>query len=124
MPEQALSFQTFPFLQPEAVNNDAHRPGTLLAEYHKVTFTVSSNIAEAEVPTALGEVLGVIGLGLMGTFATGDMMHGMGTDGTISSDAVTVRFTTVSIGDGSFVANLLLVGTKSSTVLLNSPNPS
>ena len=104
-------------LQTEADTNDQSRQGALVAEYIQVSGTVTTNLWTAEVPTGLGEVLGVIGLGYMGTFASGDTMHGLSTDGVIASSAVTVRATTVSIGDGALVVRMLVVGRKSSTVL-------
>lgn len=115
MSEQ-LSFSKFAII-PIASINDGDRPGTLLLEYFQVALTVASNLGEAEVPTTLGEVLGVIPLGYMGTFDTGDTIHGMSTDGVITSSAVTVRATTVSIADGSLIVRGFLVGKKSETAL-------
>ena len=115
MAEQ-LSFSQFPLL-PLASTNDAFRPGALLLEYFEVALTVDTNVATAEVPTKLGKVLGVLPLGFMDTFDTGDIMHGLCTDGIITSDAVTIRATTVSISNGSLTTRGFLVGTKSETVL-------
>lgn len=116
MAEQALSYSQFPLL-PLAATNDGFRPGSLILEYFEVDLTVSSNLGEAEVPTALGSVIGVISLGFMGTFAAGDTMHGMSTDCVITTGAVTVRATTVSISDGALTVRGFLVGTKSETAL-------
>lgn len=111
-----LSYGQFPLL-PIASTNDAFRPGALILEYFQVSLTVSSNLGTAEVPTALGEVLGVIGLGFLSTFDTGDTIHGFSTDGVISTSAVTIRATTVSLADGSYTVRGFLVGKKSETAL-------
>ena len=115
MAEQ-LSFSQFPLL-PLASTNDAFRPGALILEYFEVALTVSTNVATAEVPTQLGNVIGVIGLGYMSTFDTGDLLHGLSTDGVITTGAVTVRGTTVSVSDGSLTTRGFLVGTKTETAL-------
>jgi len=112
-----LSNSNFALLT-EAATNDVSREGTLLLEYFEVSnFAVATNLGTAEVPTNLGEVLGVIGIGYISTFATGDTIHGFSTDGVITSGKVTVRATTVSLGDGSYVVRGFLVGRKSSTTL-------
>lgn len=115
MAEQ-LSFSQFAMI-PIASENDWNRPGTLIWEYFQATLVVSSNLGEVEVPTNLGEVLGVVSLGFMSTFAAGDTAHGLSTDGVISTSAVTVRGTTVSLADGSYTIHGFLVGKKSDTVL-------
>lgn len=115
MPEQ-LSNSLF-VIQSEADTNDQSRQNALVMEYIEVSGTVTSNLWTAEVPTGLGEVVGVIGLGYMSTFAAGDACGGLSTDGVITTNAVTVRATTVSIGDGALIVRMLVVGRKSSTVL-------
>ena len=120
MPEN-LNYGLFT-LKNEAVENDAHRPGTHYLEYFQVALTVTTNLATAEVPTSLDEVIGVIGLGFMSTFAAGDVLNGLCTDGVITSSAVTVRGVTASIADGALSTRGYLVGTKRDTTnLLKSP---
>jgi len=122
MPEQ-LKFETFPLLVPEADTNDMHRPGTIVAEYHEVTFTIDTNTDDIEVPTALGQVLGLIPLHYSSVFDTGDCINDITTDGVITNGAVTVRINTTSIANGALTTRILLLGYKAETVLLNSPNP-
>lgn len=110
-------------LQPEAVINDSHRDGTIVLEYFDIDdFTVSTNLGTAEVPTTLSEVLGVIGLGFVSTFDTGDTIHGFSTDGVITTGAVTIRATTVSLADAAYRVRGFLVGKRiAETVLFNDP---
>lgn len=115
MAEQ-LSFGKFP-LVPIASQNDGDRPGTLQLEYFQVAVTIGTNTGDVEVPTTLGEVLGVINLSYSSVFAAGDSLNNMTTDGVITSDAVTVRVNTTSIADGALTIRGFLVGKKAETVL-------
>lgn len=112
----SLSYNIFPIL-PEVATNDSNREGSLMLEYFQTTVTIATNAGDVEVPTALGEVLGVINLGYSSVFAAGDMINSVTTDGVISSGAVTVRYSTTSIADGALTVRGFLVGKKSTTVL-------
>lgn len=117
-----LSYGVFA-LQPEAVINDSHRDGTLLKEYFQASVTIGTNTGDVEVPTTLGEVLGVENLCYSSVFAAGDALTNMTTDGVIASGAVTVRVNTVSIADGALVIRGFLVGRgKTQTVILTDPS--
>lgn len=114
----SLSYNIFPIL-PEVATNDSNREGSLMLEYFQVAVDVNTDVATAEVPTVLGEVLGVISLGYTSLFDTGDIVSGFATDGVITDDKVTIRATTVSIANGTakFITRGFLVGKKSTTVL-------
>ena len=111
-----LSFGKFPLI-PIASENDSDRPGSLILEYFQVSVTIGTNTGDVEVPTTLGEVVGVISLCYASTFDTGDALDSMTTDGVITSSAVTVRCKTTSISDGALTVRGFLVGKKSETVL-------
>lgn len=113
-----LLYQNFPLL-PETSVNENTRPGILILEYFQVAVTISSNAGDVEVPTALGEVKGVINLGFIDEFDTGDAVTSVTTDGIISTSAVTVRYTTASITNGAKVVRGFLVGTKSAGTALS-----
>lgn len=117
-----LSWNIFPLLN-QANNNDADRPGSLLLEYFDTLVTTSSDAGDAEVPTSLDEVLGVIPLFYCVEFGSGDYIEGMGTDGVITTGAVTVRVQLSAGGTDAATHRIrgLLVGTKSPTVLINTP---
>lgn len=104
-----LDYSIFP-LKNEVNENDAYREGSLLLEYFQVDVTIATNAGDVEVPTTLDEVLGVVSLGYSSTFAAGDMINSVTTDGVISSDAVTVRYSTTSIADGALTVRGFLVG--------------
>jgi hypothetical protein len=89
------------------------REDELCWEFHeKVAFTISTNTGDAEVPTSLDEVVGIVPLFDMDTFASGDSITAFGTDGVITSSAVTVRIVTVLIDNGAFSSSLFVVGRK------------
>lgn len=106
----------FPLL-PASSTNEMSRPGQLFLEYFQVSDTVATLAWEKEVPTSLGAVLGVIGLGYTDVFGAGDYVGAMTTDGVITTGAVTVRSLMVDIGDVAVVGRGFLVGTKSDTAL-------
>ena len=103
------SFLNF-ILNPAGSIADTNRNGSVVIEMKKIAFTVASNVAEAEVPTALGEVIGVQGLGIMSTFDTGDLASAMVSDGVITDGKVTVRFGTTSIADGTLTMPVFVYG--------------
>lgn len=104
-----LSYNIFP-LKNEVNENDAYREGSLLKEYFEVAVTIATNAGDVEVPTELDEVLGVESLGYSSTFAAGDMINSVTTDGVITSGAVTVRYSTTSIADGALTVRGFLIG--------------
>lgn len=116
MAEQ-LSFSKFALI-PLAAQNDGDRPGSLQLEYFQVSVTTSSDTGDVEVPTTLGEVLGVIDIGYCDEFGSGDYLTAFSTDGVITTGAVTVRVV-ASAGwtDGAHVIRGFLVGKKAETVL-------
>ena len=116
---QNLSYDIFPLI-PEAASNDTGRPGTLLAERQKVAFTIASLAGDAEVPTQLGEVFGVIPLSKLADLSLGTgtaSITSLTTDGIITSGAVTVRAKVVGLTDGSYPLEMLVIGKKAETVL-------
>jgi hypothetical protein len=113
---ETLSWNKFPFV-PAAQSNDADRPGTLLFEYFQVDVTIGTNTGDVEVPTTLGEVIGVVPLCFSSVFASGDAVTNYTTDGVITTGAVTVRVNSVSIADGALTIRGFLVGKKAETVL-------
>lgn len=116
-----LSFNLFALI-PEASNNENTRPGTLMLEYVQFGLVVDTNFGTAEVPTSLGTVLGIIPLGFSSTFASGDSIHGLTTDGVITTGAISVQATTVSLANATYTTRALIVGYKSDTVLINDPS--
>jgi len=109
-------------LIPEASNNENNRPGIHLLEYFQVVATIGTNEGDVEVPTQLDDCIGVLNLCFSSVFAAGDKLLDVTTDGVITTGAVTVRVSTVSIADGALTIRGYLVGTKrSTTVLLNDP---
>jgi hypothetical protein len=115
MPE-SLSYNKFALI-PVALENDADRPGSLLMEYFEVSVTIGTNTGDVEVPTTLGEVLGIIPFHSSSVFAAGDSINNYTTDGVITTGAVTVRVNTTSIADGALVIKGFLIGRKAFTVL-------
>ena len=115
MAEQ-LSFGKFPLI-PIASQNDGDRPGGLILEYFEVAVTISINTGDVEVPTTLGEVLGLIPLSYASVFASGDSVNNYTTDGVITTAAVTVRVNTTSIADGALTIRGFLVRKKAETVI-------
>lgn len=111
-----LSFGKFPLI-PVAAKNEGERPGTLTLEYFEVDVTIGTNTGDVEVPTSLGEVLGLIPLCYSSVFASGDSVNNYTTDGVITTGAVTVRVNSTSIGDGALRIRGFLVGKPSETVL-------
>jgi len=87
------------------------REDELVWEYHPLeSFTIATNTADAEVATDLDEVVGLVSLNDMDTFAAGDSLTSVSTDGVITTGAVTVRVVTVSIVDGAFKTSFFLLG--------------
>lgn len=117
-----LSWNIFPLLN-QANTNDADRPGSLLLEYHDEIFTIATLEESIEVPTNLDVVLGLIDLKYLsgGAADPTDTMQ-LHTDGVISTGAVTVNATCLDIGNGEVHGRFILVGTKSPTVLINTPS--
>ena len=116
-----LSWNIFPLLN-QANNNDADRPGSLLLEYWEAEITTSSDTGDAEVPTSLDEVLGLIPLQFNDEFGSGDYILSLSTDAVITTGAVTVRLVLPAGGtDGAHTCRGFFVGTKSPTVLINTP---
>jgi len=111
-----LSFSQFAMI-PIASENDWNRPGTLIWEYFQVSVTIGTNTGDVEVPTALGEVIGLVPLCFSDLFEAGDAITNYTTDGVITTGAVTVRVNSVSIADGAHVIRGWLVGRKSPTVI-------
>ncbi|MHB9147701.1 MAG: hypothetical protein ACYC2U_04705 [Candidatus Amoebophilus sp.] len=115
MPEN-LAYNIFPLIS-EADKDENSRPGSLMFEYFQVDVTISINTGDVEVPTALGEVLGMVPLCYSSVFASGDSINNYTTDGVITTGAVTVRVNTTSIADGALTIRGFLVGRKATTVL-------
>ena len=115
MPEN-LAYNIFPLIN-EASLNENSRPGSLMLEYFEVSVTIGTNTGDVEVPTALGEVIGLIPLCYSDLFEAGDAITNCTTDGVITTGAVTVRVNSVSIADGAHVIRGFLVGKKAKTVL-------
>jgi len=111
-----LSFQLFPLLTEASVNENT-RPGALMLEYFQAVVTIGTNTGDAEIPTLLGEVLGIIPLSFNDTFGAGDNLTSVTTDAVITSGAITVRAVTVSIADGPATLRGFIVGRKAETVL-------
>lgn len=122
MPTQ-LSYGLFPLLNEAAINENT-RPGTIMLEYFQVDITIATNEGTAEVPTVLEEVLGVLDLGYVSTAGSDptDTVK-LVTDGTITTNAVTVAAKSVDIANGDITVRGFLVGrTRSQTALINSPD--
>ena len=116
---QNLSYDIFPLI-PEAASNDTGRPGTILVERQKVAFTIASLAGDAEVPTGLGEVFGVIPMSKLAdlSLASGTAsVTSLTTDGVVTNGAVTVRAKVVGISDGSCPLEMLLLGKKADTAI-------
>jgi hypothetical protein len=111
-----LSFGRFPLIN-EAAKNEADRPGTLMLEYFEASFTISSLESTAEVPTTLGEVLGVISLNFIAAASDPTDVYTLLTDGVITTGAVTVNLKALDIADGAITVKGFLVGKKAETVL-------
>ncbi len=111
-----LSFGQFAMI-PIASENDWNRPGTLIWEYFQVDVTINTNTGDVEIPTALGDVIGVVPLNFSSVFDTGDAVTNYTTDGVITTGAVTVRVNSVSIADGALTIRGFLIGHKSTTVI-------
>jgi hypothetical protein len=107
-----LSFDTFALLN-EHSTNDAFRPGTLLFEYHEESITITSSEGTAEIPTKLGEVLGLIDLNYVAVADDPTDSIQLLTDGVIASDAVTVNLLSAAVADGATKVRFFLVGTRS-----------
>lgn len=114
-----LSYDIFPLI-PEAASNDSSRPGSILAERKKVAFTIASLAGDAEVPTSLGEIIGVIPIGRLADLSLGSgtaSITSLTTDGVIADGAVTVRAKVVGLANGDYPIDMLLLGAKKETVL-------
>lgn len=116
-----LSYNIFP-LKSQADENDAHRSGSIVLEEFETTFNVASNTADAEVPTTLTEVIGVIPKGLSkASFGAGVNITSMTTDGVITSGAVTVRVVTAGLIGAISLGGFLIGRLGTTNIISNSP---
>lgn len=113
------SFQHYSMI-PEA-QQPLEIPGALIWEYHQESVTISTNEGTAEIPTELGEVIGLVPLNYIAAASDPTDTYTILTDGVITSSAVTVNVKSIDIADGATTFRFFLIGKKARTVALNSP---
>jgi len=113
---ESLSFNKFA-LVPLANLNNADTPGALILEPFSINITIATNEGTVEVPTTLGEVVGLLDLSSMSSCADPTDSIKLMTDNVITDGAVTVTAKTSDIADGSITIKGIFVGKKSQTIL-------
>lgn len=87
------------------------REDELFWEFKEVSITITTNTGQAEVPTSLGEVVGLVPLEFLDTTiaASTDRVQ-LSTDGVITSGAITVNANTNGLANGAHTFRFFIVG--------------